>query len=169
MAQGLAIPPASLASSAPSSASRPKDCTHDKLRRLMRRLSTHYDARLRQVGLKTTQFSLLARVGYLGPIRPADLAEAMGLDASTLTRNLKLLVQSGWAEVGAGADARSRLVTLTEAGRAKLREARMHWREAQSSLSEQLGPDRVAALHALIDESLALLPAHEPDDGAPDE
>ena len=69
MTQGLANPAA-------SSSSRPKECTHDKLRRLMRRLSIHYDARLRQVGLKTTQFSLLARVGYLGPIRPADLAAA---------------------------------------------------------------------------------------------
>lgn len=160
MTQGLANPAA-------SAASRPKECTHDKLRRLMRRLSIHYDARLRQVGLKTTQFSLLARVGYLGPIRPADLAVAMGLDASTLTRNLKPLVQSGWAEVGAGADARSRLVSLTEAGRAKLLEARAQWRGAQAALNEQLGPDRVAALHALIDESLALLPAH--DDGAADE
>jgi DNA-binding MarR family transcriptional regulator len=160
MTQGLASPAA-------SSSSRPKACTHDKLRRLMRRLSIHYDARLRQVGLKTTQFSLLARVGYLGPIRPADLAGAMGLDASTLTRNLKPLVQAGWAEVGAGADARSRLVTLTEAGRAKLLEARTQWRGAQAALNEQLGPERVAALHALIDESLALLPAH--DDGVADE
>jgi DNA-binding MarR family transcriptional regulator len=166
MTQGIANPPASPAAPA-GPVPKPRDCTHDKLRRLMRRLSSHYDARLRQVGLKTTQFSLLARVGYLGPIRPADLAEAMGLDASTLTRNLKPLVQAGWAEVGAGADARSRLVSLTEPGRDKLREARTHWREAQTTLSEQLGADRVAALHALIDESLALLPAH--DDGAADE
>ena len=166
MTQGIANAAAS--SPSPSEGpSRPKECTHDKLRRLMRRLSVHYDARLRQVGLKTTQFSLLARVGYLGPIRPADLAEAMGLDASTLTRNLKPLVQSGWAEVRSGADARSRLVSLTEPGRAKLREARLPWREAQSALAAQLGADRVAALHALIDESLALLPAH--DDGAADE
>lgn len=160
MTQGLANPAA-------SASPRPKECTHDKLRRLMRRLSVHYDARLRQVGLKTTQFSLLARVGYLGPIRPADLAAAMGLDASTLTRNLKPLVQSGWVEVGAGADARSRLVSLTEDGRAKLLEARTQWRGAQAALNEQLGLERVASLHALIDESLALLPAH--DDGAVDE
>ena len=166
MTQPTANPAATFAT---PTASRPRDCTHDKLRRLMRRLSTHYDARLRQVGLKTTQFSLLARVGYLGPIRPADLAEAMGLDASTLTRNLKPLAQAGWLTVDAGADARSRLVSLTEAGRAKLLEARVPWREAQSALAAQLGVERVTALHALIDDSLALLPAHEPEDGAHDE
>lgn len=142
---------------------RPKACTHDTLRRLMRRLSTHYDARLRSVGLKTTQYSLLSRVAWLGPVRPADLAEAMGLDASTLTRNLKPLSAAGWVVVEAGPDARSRLISLTDAGRAKLAEARGPWREAQAALAELLGAERVAALHALVDESLLMLPAHETD------
>jgi len=139
---------------------RPRACTHDALRRLMRRLSQHYDARLRPLGLKTTQYSLLAHTAWLGPVRPVDLAEAMGLEASTLTRNLKPLVQAGWVVLGAGADARSRLVSLTDAGRAKLAEARGPWREAQAALAGLLGVERVAALHALADESLALLP-HE--------
>lgn len=145
----------------PSTIRRRRDCTHDKLRRLMRRLATHYDGRLRAVGLKTTQYSLLARVVHLGPVRPVDLAAAMGVDASTLTRNLKPLVAAGWAEQAAGPDARSRLVHATEAGRQKLAEARPHWHAAQVALSDQLGAERVAALHALIDESLALLPAAE--------
>lgn len=142
---------------------RPQACTHDTLRRLMRRLSSHYDTRLRAVGLKTTQYSLLSRVDRLGPVRPADLAEAMGLDASTLTRNLKPLSAAGWVTVAAGPDARSRLISVTDAGRAKLAEARGPWREAQAALAELLGADRVAALHALVDESLSLLPTHEAD------
>jgi len=137
---------------------RVSPCTHDALRRLMRRLSAHYDARLRPVGLKTTQYSLLSRVGWLGPVRPVDLAEAMGLDASTLTRNLKPLAQAGWLVQTPGADARSRLVSLTDEGRAKLAEARALWRKAQSSLNEALGAQRVAALHAMLEETLDLLP-----------
>ncbi|MFZ5549035.1 MAG: MarR family winged helix-turn-helix transcriptional regulator [Pseudomonadota bacterium] len=147
---------------------RPRDCTHDKLRRLMRRLATHYDARLRAVGLKTTQYSLLARVVHLGPVRPGDLALAMGVDASTLTRNLKPLVAAGWVLQATGPDARSRLVSATAPGREKLAEARVHWREAQLALSDQLGAERVAALHALVDESLALLPSAD-DTGAHDD
>jgi DNA-binding MarR family transcriptional regulator len=145
----------------PAASSRPKSCTHDKLRQLMRRLSVHYDTRLRPVGLKTTQFSLLARLAWLGPVRPVDLAEAMGVDASTLTRNLKVLAQAGWLIQAPGADARSRLLSLTDAGRAKLAEARGPWREAQAALAERLGAERLTALHALIDESLARLP-HDP-------
>ncbi len=143
----------------PTAASGPRACTHDKLRRLMRRLAAHYDARLRLVGLKTTQYSLLARVGALGPIRPVDLAEAMGLDASTLTRNLKPLAQAGWLVVAPGEDGRSRRVGLTDAGRDRLAQARVQWRTAQAALDDQLGPERVVALHALIDESMARLPA----------
>ncbi len=151
----------STSSQAAAPAARPKDCTHDKLRRLMRRLSQHYDNRLRPVGLKTTQYSLLARVVALGPIRPVDLAEAMGVDASTLTRNLKPLAGAGWLVQAAGSDARSRLISATDAGRAKLAEARVPWRAAQNALADTLGADRVAELHALVDDCLALMP-HDP-------
>lgn len=144
-----------------------RGCTHDKLRRLMRRLAMHYDARLRAVGLKTTQYALLARVVHLGPVRPVDLAAAMGLEASTLTRNLKPLVAAGWAAQAPGRDARSRLVSPTEAGREKLAQARRHWQAAQAALVDQLGDGHVAALHALVDETLALLPA-VPVDGSTD-
>ena len=48
-----------------------------------------------KIGLKTTQYSLLSQVLHRGPIRPGDLAKAMVLDASTLTRNLKPLVAAG--------------------------------------------------------------------------
>jgi DNA-binding MarR family transcriptional regulator len=85
------------------------------------------------------------------------LAQAMTMDASTLTRNVKPLVAAGWVELGAGPDGRSRLVGLTGAGRDKWTESRRHWRVAQASLNQLLGADRVQALHVLIDESLSLL------------
>ena len=61
-----------------------------------------------------------------------------------------------------GADARSRAVSITAAGRAKRTEAQRHWKVAQHTLNQTLGVPRVLALHALIDESLALLAAEEP-------
>jgi DNA-binding MarR family transcriptional regulator len=105
-------------------------------------------------GLKTTQYSLLSQVVHRGPIRPGDLAKAMVLDASTLTRNLKPLAAAGLVTVGAGADSRSHLVTVTEAGREKRAEAQRRWKAAQESLNELLGVERVLALHDLIDGSL---------------
>jgi DNA-binding MarR family transcriptional regulator len=134
---------------------KPQGCSNFKLRQLMRRVSQRYDVELGKIGLKTTQYSLLAHVSRLGPIRPVELAHAMTIDASTLTRNLKPLVAAGWITVGAGKDARSHTVTITDAGRDKRNQGRPHWRAAQEGLNRLLGVDKVLALHSLIDSSLA--------------
>jgi DNA-binding MarR family transcriptional regulator len=141
----------------PSPPGKPQGCTNFKIRKLMRQVSQHYDAELGKTGLKTTQYSLLTHVVKLGPIRPGELAQAMRLDASTLTRNLKPLVDAGWLSVDRGLDERSRSITVTDAGRAKRDEARHHWRTAQDKINQTLGIERVLALHRLIDDSLALL------------
>ena len=135
----------------------PQGCTNFKLRQLMRRVANHYDAEMAKCGLKTTQYSLLSHVLKLGPIRPGDLAAEMKMDASTLTRNLRPLVDAGWVTLEAGADARSRLVHITEAGRDKRAEAQRYWKAAQLALNEALRVERVLALHALVDDSLDLL------------
>lgn len=140
---------------------KPKGCTNLQLRQLTRRVSQRYDAQMAQIGLKTTQYSLLSYVVKLGPIRPADLAQAMAMEPSTLTRNLKPLIDAGWVEMTAGVDARSRLVNATAAGRDKRRQAQRHWKAAQEQLNQTLGLERVQALHALIQESMALLASTE--------
>ncbi len=150
--------------SASSAATAPRGCTSFRLRQLTRRVSQHYDRIVAGAGLKTTQYSLLSHIERLGPIRPGDLAAAMAMDASTLTRNLQPLVARGWASVGPGADGRSRLVTATPAGRAKRAEAQREWKRAQLLLNEQLGTARVAALHALLDECLGAMNAVEEDE-----
>jgi DNA-binding MarR family transcriptional regulator len=142
-------------------------CTNLRLRQLMRRVAQHYDFEMAKAGLKTTQYSLLSHVAKLGPVRPGDLARSMKISASTLTRNLKPLVDAGWVELAAGTDARSRLVTIQPAGRAKREQALEHWKMAQLSLNQLLGAERVLALHRLINESLDLL--SDKDTGADDE
>lgn len=132
-------------------------CTNLRLRQLMRRVAQHYDAEMAKAGLKTTQYSLLSHVLKLGPVRPGDLAKSMKVSASTLTRNLKPLVDAGWVALAAGSDARSRSVAITAAGHSKRNEARRHWKVAQQSLNAVLGAGRVLALHALINESMKLL------------
>ncbi|MGH8833103.1 MAG: MarR family winged helix-turn-helix transcriptional regulator [Polaromonas sp.] len=132
-------------------------CTNLRLRQLMRRVARHYDFEMAKAGLKTTQYSLLSYVFKLGPLRPGELAQGMKVSASTLTRNLKPLVDAGWLELAAGTDARSRMVAITPAGRAKREEARQRWKVAQESLNQLLGAERVLALHRLINESLELL------------
>lgn len=136
---------------------RPQGCTAFKLRQLTRRVSQVYDHQVAQAGLKTTQYSLLSHVQRLGPLRPGDLAAAMTMDASTLTRNLRPLVAAGWLTLEPGTDGRSRLVDITPAGRGKRAEAQRHWKTAQEQLQQTLGIAEVNALHALIDRSLERL------------
>jgi DNA-binding MarR family transcriptional regulator len=140
-----------------NNATKPQGCTNFKLRQLVRRVSQLYDAEVAKAGLKTTQYSLLSHVLRLGPIRPGDLAQAMTLDASTLTRNLKPMIDAGWLELAAGDDGRSRSVSITAAGRDKRAEAQRHWKAAQEGLNQLLGVERVLALHALVDDSLGRL------------
>ena len=144
----------------------PKGCTSLKLRQLSRRVSQRFDHIVGEAGLKTTQYSLLSNIVARGPIRPGELAAAMEMDASTLTRNLQPLIAQGWVVVGAGTDGRSRSVAITDAGRTKRSEAQRDWKRAQLELNERLGPERVARLHAVIDECLALMnePAGDDDE-----
>lgn len=136
---------------------KPSGCTNLQLRQLMRRVAQHYDVEVGKTGLKGTQYSLLSYVVKLGPIRPGALAQAMMVDASTLTRNLKPLIDAGWVTLTAGSDGRSRLVSVTDSGRDKRTEAQRHWKIAQEQLNALLGIPRVLALHDLIHESLDLL------------
>ncbi|MBT9502648.1 MAG: winged helix-turn-helix transcriptional regulator [Burkholderiaceae bacterium] len=135
----------------------PVGCTNLKLRQLTRRVGQHYDHIVGTAGVKTTQYSLLSYVVKLAPVRPSDLAKVMEMEASTLTRNLQPLVAAGWVEIGPGVDGRSRVVTATEAGRAKRAEAQAEWKRAQLALNERLGVDKVLQLHALLDECLGLM------------
>lgn len=141
----------------------PRGCTSLKLRRLSRLASRLYDAKLAACGLKTTQYSLLACIDKLGPVQPAQLARTLSMDPSTLTRNLRPLATAGWVRVQPGPDSRSRSIVCTEAGHAKRTQARVQWLRAQRELNRVLGPRRVAALHALIDDARARLQAYTPE------
>jgi DNA-binding MarR family transcriptional regulator len=136
---------------------KPQGCTNLKMRQLMRRVARLYDAEVGKTGLKGTQYSLLSYVVKLGPIRPVDLAREMKVTPSTLTRNLRPLVDAGLLRQERGADARSQLVSVTDAGREKRQEAQRRWRAAQEAVNEKLGPRRVVALHSLLDECMDLL------------
>ena len=143
----------------------PRGCSNFKLRQASRLVSRHYDTHITaSTGLKTSQYSLLGHIAAMAPVRPGDLARAMSLEPSSLTRNLQPLVAQGWVAIGPGPDARSRLITLTEAGAAKREAARAAWKQAQLSFNARLGEARVLQLHALLDECLRLLAAPDDDD-----
>lgn len=131
-------------------------CTCFKLRKLARATSRVYDQHMAAVGLKTTQYSVLTNVARQS-LPVAELAERLGTERTTLTRNLKPLIEAGWVALKAGADSRQRIVTITESGRVKVRQAYVVWRAAQTEFERVLGADAVRALHAQLDTTLTRL------------
>jgi DNA-binding MarR family transcriptional regulator len=131
-------------------------CTCFKLRKATRALSRLYDHHLGLHGLKTTQYSVLVNVARAAlPI--AELAERIGADRTTMTRNLKPLIDAGWIALKAGADSRQRIATITAAGRAKIADAARGWHAAQAELEQQLGREAVRALHQQLDSTMLQL------------
>jgi DNA-binding MarR family transcriptional regulator len=138
-------------------APRPQGCTNLKLRQASRLVARHYDAELSPTGLPKTQYSLLSHVLKLGPVTAGELAKALRLDPSTLSRNLQPLVQAGWVRVDCGTDARQRVVQATPEGAALRADAQRAWKRAQLGLNARVGDDRIAELHELLDRLIAVL------------
>jgi DNA-binding MarR family transcriptional regulator len=113
-------------------------CLCNALRQATRSVSRLYDKELRGVGLRTTQYSLLRRLNYAGEVRQRDLGGLTSLDETTLTRNLRPLIDAGWVAIRAGEDRREKFIRLTKAGAAKLHKARPAWERAQERLRSRL-------------------------------
>jgi DNA-binding MarR family transcriptional regulator len=113
-------------------------CLCNVLRQASRAVSRLYDEELRKVGLRTTQLSLLRRLKVAGEVRQRDLGGLTTLDETTLTRNLRPLIDAGWVAIRSGKDRREKLVRLTDAGGAKLREARPAWERAQERMQARM-------------------------------
>lgn len=135
---------------------KPLGCTCFKLRKLTRAMSRLYDQHLATVGLKTTQYSLLVNAARAA-LPVAELAELLGLERTTLTRNLRPLIAAGWLELKNGADARQRIVTISDAGREKVGHACVAWRRAQTEFETMMGRDTVRALHEQLETTMIRL------------
>src|SRR5581483_8006555 len=120
-----------------------------------------YDQCMAPAGLRSSQFSLLARLRRLGPLSINALAQDLVMDRTTLGRNILPLEREGLIEIRPGrTDRRSKELHLTEAGRAKVSEGLKCWKEAQSRFETVFGAERAAAMrqlmHAVSASELAL-------------
>src|SRR5713101_8507475 len=111
----------------------PEDCNCFAVRSAARHVTQLYDRLLAPVGLRVTQFSILAKLRRLGPLTINALAEDLVMDRTTLGRNILPLEREGLIAVVKGsADRRSRELHLTDAGAARLRAAVKGWARAQA-------------------------------------
>jgi DNA-binding MarR family transcriptional regulator len=129
----------------------PSLCTCFRLRKLSRLVTLRYDRELAAAGLTLNQFSILRRASRASKTIGV-LARELGMDRTTLTRDLRPLVTAGWVELVAGTDARQREVRVTSAGKTALAAARPSWQRAQDAVERQLGAAGVEQLHRQLDD-----------------
>ena len=117
-------------------------CACLNVRRAARAVTALYDRVLAPTGLRATQITLLVALERAGPIPFTRLAEVLGMDRTTLTRNLEPLRRQGHLTLRAGRDRRVRLATITARGRRTLTAAIPLWEQAQRRITGGLGRGR---------------------------
>lgn len=121
-------------------------CACEALRRTSRAVTSRYQVSLRTVGITAGQLPILVAAQLMGPVPLSPLASQLGMDRTTLTRNLSGLQAADLVSIERDADRRVRLVAITPAGRRALRRATRAWREAQSHVVSAFGRDRMRSL-----------------------
>ena len=126
------------------------------LRRAARMVSRRYEEALRPVGLRAGQFSILIALSQQPRVPLGALAEGLGMERTTLTRNLQPMIRRGLlADAPHRNDARVRLLSLTDEGRALLKKASPLWQKAQAEsfdrLPKELWPETRQRLRALAE------------------
>jgi DNA-binding MarR family transcriptional regulator len=143
--------------------SGPGDCNCLAVRQAARHITQFYDGLLAPSGLRTTQFSILAKLRQLGPMPITALAQQMVMDRTTLGRNILPLERDGLIAVEPDKrDKRSKMLRLTEAGAARFRAATKAWVQAQTQFETAFGAERTAAMRALLHAVAATDLATEP-------
>jgi DNA-binding MarR family transcriptional regulator len=116
-----------------------ESCACFNLRRAARAITQLYDRTLAPTGLRATQVTLLVALTRAGAIPFTRLAGVLGMDRTTLTRNLGPLARDQLLTVRPGPDRRVKLVAITREGRSALARAIPLWQQAQRTMTEGIG------------------------------
>jgi DNA-binding MarR family transcriptional regulator len=126
-------------------------CNCSAVRAAARHVTQAYDAFLAPTGLRTTQFSILAKLKRNGPLTINALAEVMVMDRTTLGRNILPLERDGLIRIQPSAsDGRAKELHVTKAGESRLQAAAKGWAAAQARFESAYGAKRAAELRAML-------------------
>ena len=114
-------------------------CTCGELRKAARAITLLYDNAFKSTGLLSTQFNVLQAIYNIDSIRISDLANKLGMDRTTLTRNLSVLERQGFIKISQGKDQRTRIVTATQKGRSAVSKTILLWNEVQRKVKQEMG------------------------------
>ena len=127
------------------------DCACLKVRTAARALTRVYDDAFRPIGLRATQLSVLVAVAFSEAVSIASLSRLLGMDRSTLTRNLRPLEDEGLVVLGPEGHHRSRTLSITFKGNQLVQKALPLWEKTQQKVREELKKPHWTSLHAELD------------------
>jgi DNA-binding MarR family transcriptional regulator len=123
-------------------------------RQAARKITRLYDGVMQKSGMRSTQFTILSQLMLRGELPIGKLASLLGMERTTLTRNLTPLEQRKWISIKSGDDPRSRMLGITASGRAAVRRGFPFWSQAQEEVGKLLGAEGQSALKILAARSL---------------
>lgn len=128
-------------------------CSNSAVRRAARQLGQLYDDAMAPLGLKGTQFTLMAQIAHLEAPALKQLADALVMDLSALGHTLKPLTRDGLVELLPDErDKRVKRVRLTTLGTARYRAGAALWKQAQARFDQAFGVERSKALREAMAE-----------------
>ena len=132
-------------------------CAAMRSRTVARKITRLYDDALRPIGITLGQFTTLIGIRIAKPKSISGFAEKLGMERSTLTRNLKVLERMNLIKIGPEQYRRAREMVVTEEGERVLAAAYPHWEDAQETLRSALGPDDWAAAYTTLNRLMEKL------------
>ena len=125
-----------------------RDCVAMRVRLLNRRITRLYDAALRPLDVTTAQLNILTALALGGDARATEVAAALAIEKSTLSRNLARMVERGWISTTDESRGTGKQLHLLAAGRKLLERATPAWKAAQRQARRELEPALLGALDA---------------------
>ncbi|MFC5589643.1 MarR family winged helix-turn-helix transcriptional regulator [Sporosarcina soli] len=118
-------------------------CACANLRKAARSVTQAYERKMESTGLKVTQYYMLVNIARHDKISISNLGDVMLLDQSTVTRNVNVLKNRGYVNIAKDiSDSRTKSVSITEIGLAKLEEATPIWLQIQGKIEKDIGQEK---------------------------
>ena len=154
--QGVVGSPADVAEIAENTSAA---CISTRVRQLSRIITRVYDDAMRPLGITASQFTLLTQLAQQDGITAVEIGHALDIEKSTLSRNLKRLLQDGFITMDPPAGRRGRGLHLTPRGASVIQQGFPVWREAQTRTIRVLGPESRSILDTLLGQAEKLAAA----------
>jgi DNA-binding MarR family transcriptional regulator len=123
-----------------------ENCVCFNLRWVTRKVTQFFDAEMRRHGIRPTQGTILAALNARDSWSMAELSDWLGMDRTTLVRNLQPLQRDGLVELGGGGRGKLVELAITAKGRNQMGKLTPAWRAAQSAVVKTLGEKRWSAV-----------------------